>query len=97
MWIGVTYITLGWKYLIAGSYLSSAFLPSKAVEEEVSCRYSSAKRLKQWGLLTVKNDYPGESHIPARDLEEEKKKKRTLVLKKCVEQISKLTLNNPAP
>lgn len=46
----------------------------------------------------MKNDYPGESHIPARDLEEEKKKKkRTLVLKKCVEQISKLTLNNPAP
>ena len=53
----------------------------------------------------MKDDYPGESHIPARDLEEAKKKKKknkknkhsTLVLKKCVEQISKLTLNNPAP
>lgn len=96
MWMGVTYITLGWKYLIAGSYLSSAFFPSKAVEEEVSCRCSSAKRLKQWGLLAMKDDYPGESHIPARDLEEAKKKS-TLVLKKCVEQISKLTLNNPSP
>ena len=97
-WMEVTYITLGWKHLIAGSYLSSAFFPSKAVEEEVLCRCSSAKRLKQWGLLTMKDDHPGESHIPARDLEEAKKKKKsTLVLKKCVEQISKMTLNNPAP
>ena len=46
----------------------------------------------------MKDDHPGESHIPARDLEEAKKKKKsTLVLKKCVEQISKMTLNNPAP
>lgn len=44
----------------------------------------------------MNDDYPGESHIPARDLEEAKKKS-TLVLKKCVEQISKLTLNNPSP
>ena len=69
----MTYITSGWKYLIAGSYLSTASSPSKAVEEEVSCRCSSAKRLKQSGLLTMKDGCPGESHITATDLEEAKK------------------------
>lgn len=45
-WVEVVYVTSGWKYLIAGSYLSSVSFPAVTVEEEVSCKCSSVERLK---------------------------------------------------
>lgn len=57
------------KYLIAVAYLSSAPSPAEAVEQKVSCRCSSAKRLRQSGLLNMKDGCSGETHIPAADFD----------------------------
>lgn len=69
-WVEVVYVTSGWKYLIAGSYLSSASSPATAVEEEVSCKCSSVERLKWSGLLSMNDGCPGETHISAIDFDE---------------------------
>ena len=69
------------KYLIAVAYLSSAPSPAKVVEQKVSCRCSSAKRLRQSGLWNMKDGCPEETHIPATDW---LSKKSTFVLIVCI-------------